>query len=281
MTLREASNARSSTGAKLTLNPRAPQILPMSWPCLRNSLRSPVAKTSAAEGAGPVTFRKRSTRPPSRSTQVKSRSLTWAWQSFNSWWVCCAWMMLRAKRITPAGCMRLSMAATDGVTSVPSNPTISSWPTGFAAAFVFCAGLIRSAMKEAYQECAAWAPDARLLNLLLQLRQQIERGQRGERVELQLADFFYHRLRQRGEDGQLGGSFSPRHLRRQTRFGALVLGQNLARSSDYLLGKTRQFRHLDAIAAVGGAGRDPAEEHNSARALFNFDMVVLYPGELL
>ncbi len=43
-----------------------------------------------------------------------------------------------------------------------------------------------------------------LLNLLLQLRQQIERVKRGERVQLQLADFFNHRLRQRGKDGKLG-----------------------------------------------------------------------------
>src|SRR5438067_4564564 len=42
-----------------------------------------------------------------------------------------------------------------------------------------------------------------LLHLLLQLRQQIEGGQRGERVQVELADLFYHWLGQRGEDGQL------------------------------------------------------------------------------
>ena len=53
ITLREASKARSRTGAKSRLKPRARQFSPISWPCLRKSLRAPVAKTSAAAGVGP------------------------------------------------------------------------------------------------------------------------------------------------------------------------------------------------------------------------------------
>jgi hypothetical protein len=44
------------------------------------------------------------------------------------------------------------------VTSVPSNPMISNWPTDFAAEFDFCAGLIRNAISKAYQDCAVKAP---------------------------------------------------------------------------------------------------------------------------
>jgi hypothetical protein len=35
---------------------------------------------------------------------------------------------LRANRITPAGCTRLSREASPADISVPSNPMISSWP---------------------------------------------------------------------------------------------------------------------------------------------------------
>jgi hypothetical protein len=52
------------------------------------------------------------------------------------------------------------MAETAGVMAVPSKPIISSWPTGFAAALDFCAGLIRNAIREAYQDCGAKVPDA-------------------------------------------------------------------------------------------------------------------------
>ncbi len=44
------------------MNPRARQFSPITWPCLRKSLRSPVANTSAGAGVGPSTSRKRSTR---------------------------------------------------------------------------------------------------------------------------------------------------------------------------------------------------------------------------
>ena len=49
ITLREPSKARSSTGAKSVLNPRARQNPPITEPCFRNRLRSAVAKTSAAD----------------------------------------------------------------------------------------------------------------------------------------------------------------------------------------------------------------------------------------
>src|SRR5713226_340119 len=60
----EASKAvmSSRAGAKSVLNPKARQDSPMTSPCLRNSLRSSVAKTSAADGAEPTTLRNRSTR---------------------------------------------------------------------------------------------------------------------------------------------------------------------------------------------------------------------------
>jgi len=43
-----------------------------------------VLEASAAEGVDPVILRNRSTRPPSRSTQLNSGWRTQAWQSFNS-----------------------------------------------------------------------------------------------------------------------------------------------------------------------------------------------------
>jgi hypothetical protein len=36
--------------------------------------------------------------------------------------------MFRAKRMTPAGCRRVSREASDGDISVPSKPIIRSWP---------------------------------------------------------------------------------------------------------------------------------------------------------
>ena len=107
MTVFEASKARSTTGAKSVLNPNPRQDSPITFPCLRKSLRLPVAKTSAAEGAGPVTPRNRSTRPPSMSTHLNRGVETQAWQSSSSLKVCPPLTMLRAKRMTPAGCSRV------------------------------------------------------------------------------------------------------------------------------------------------------------------------------
>ena len=48
ITVRDASKARSSAGAKSTLNPSARQLTPITRPCWRNNFRSPEANTSAA-----------------------------------------------------------------------------------------------------------------------------------------------------------------------------------------------------------------------------------------
>src|SRR5229473_3515906 len=67
-TFREASNPRSTTGAKSVLNPSARISSPMTWPCMRYSRGLPLAKTDWAEGTGEIRFLSRSTVPPSRST---------------------------------------------------------------------------------------------------------------------------------------------------------------------------------------------------------------------
>ena len=103
----------------------------MISPCLRNNSRSPVAKTSAAEGVAPSASRKRSTTPPSKSTQVNSGVATHFWHSRSSRQVCSAFLMFRANRMTPAGCSRVSRELMRGVISVPSKPTIRSCPTLF------------------------------------------------------------------------------------------------------------------------------------------------------
>src|SRR5271157_402112 len=65
----DVSNCRSSTGAKSVLNPRARTSAPMMRPCLRKSFFEPAAATSATGGTGAITSRRRSTVPPSMSTQ--------------------------------------------------------------------------------------------------------------------------------------------------------------------------------------------------------------------
>src|SRR5579859_7771592 len=66
---RELAKLKSSVGTKSVLNPRAWHSAPISSPWrVKNGLR-PEAKTEAAEGAGEVIFLRRSTEPPSISTQ--------------------------------------------------------------------------------------------------------------------------------------------------------------------------------------------------------------------
>ena len=101
---------------------------PMTLPCLRNTLGSPVANTSAAGGAAPSVSRKRSTVPPSMSTQVNKGAETHFWHSRNKRHVCRGSLMLRANRITPAGCSRRSREASRVLISTPSNPMISNCP---------------------------------------------------------------------------------------------------------------------------------------------------------
>ncbi len=76
-----------------------------------------------------MTLRNRSTRPPSISTHVNRGAETRAWQSFRSLKVCSPPVILRAKRITPAGCTCVSREARPFDISVPSNPMMSNWPT--------------------------------------------------------------------------------------------------------------------------------------------------------
>ena len=122
MTLREASNARSSTGAKSTLNPSARQFVADDLPMLAETMaRSPVANTSAADGAAPSASRKRSTVPPSRSTQVKSGVATHFWHSRSSRHVCSGLLIFRANRITPAGCRRVSREPSASSSPCPRN----------------------------------------------------------------------------------------------------------------------------------------------------------------
>src|SRR6202049_4651749 len=176
MTLREASNARSTEGAKSVLKPSARQHSPMICPCLRKSLRSPVANTSAADGAGPSTSRKRSTRPPSRSTHAKSRAVTHFWQSSRSRHVCSAPVMLRANRITPAGCSFVSRELSRRVISVPSKPTISSCPRLWMFEDLFFADI------DVNEGCSSLVSSVAVSDFLFQLGQQIQRLQGREAV---------------------------------------------------------------------------------------------------
>src|SRR5438270_13882199 len=60
-----------------------PAIVADNAAVLAESLRSPVANTSPADGVGPSASRNRSTVPPSRSTHVKSGVSTQFWHSRN------------------------------------------------------------------------------------------------------------------------------------------------------------------------------------------------------
>jgi len=73
----------------------ARQIAPISFPWSANKLVSPVANTLAAEGDGPNNSRRRSTVPPSISTQVNSGAATQRWHSRKSSHVCSAPTMFR------------------------------------------------------------------------------------------------------------------------------------------------------------------------------------------
>ncbi len=82
----------------------------------------------------PFRLRKRSTRPPSISTQVKRGVPTLAWQSFKSWWVCWKETILRPKRIMPAGCTRVSKEFSCEEISGFSKPMMKRHPTSEARA---------------------------------------------------------------------------------------------------------------------------------------------------
>src|SRR5512146_2640615 len=63
--------------------------------------------------------------------------------------------------------------------------------------------------------------------------------------------------------------------------GGFVLGQNFARADDDLGRQAGELGDLDAVAAVGGAGFDSAQENDSAGAFLDRHVVVLHAGELV
>src|SRR6185437_231330 len=123
------------------------------------------------------------------------------------------------------------------------------------------------------------------LNLLLQLRQQVQSLERSEVVQVNLTQFFEHRLRQGREDGELRRrrhrSVARGKLRAQPRFGILVFGQHLARPPYHFRGKAGQLRHFDAVTAVGRARFHFAQKNDSASRLLRPHVVVLHPRKLL
>src|SRR6476661_6926288 len=119
--------------------------------------------------------------------------------------------------------MRSSREASSADISAPSKPTTSSWPTSsevedgcfLAEAFMKSlrqqkAGVSPTRIPSSCQRGDASAGHlaasrellalAAVLHLPLQLRQQVERIDRGEPVEIGFPQAFEHRLRQRGED---------------------------------------------------------------------------------
>ena len=88
--------------------------------------------------------------------------------------------MLRAKRITPAGWMRVSRELRRGVISVASKPTMRSWPD-FASRW--------------FSRCTF------ISNFFLEFRQKIQRLQRREAVQVHFAKLFQNWLGERREDG--------------------------------------------------------------------------------
>src|ERR1700722_4127982 len=105
--------------------------------------------------------------------------------------------MLRAKRITPAGCSRVSREARRGVIAVPSKPTMRSWPMSF-----FDPEMRRVAL---------------MSDFFLQCGQQIQSLEGCEPVQVYCTQLFQNRLRDWREDGQLG--------RRRRRAGREVAGE--------------------------------------------------------
>src|SRR5262249_31770028 len=81
------------------------------------------------DGAGEMTFLRRSTVPPSRSTHRNIGSEVVACESRSSFQVWVGDSMLRANRITPAGCSGLSVMRNRLSISTPSKPKMSNWPT--------------------------------------------------------------------------------------------------------------------------------------------------------
>src|SRR5262249_90115 len=126
---REAGNPRSKTGAKSVLKPRARASSPRIWPCIRQSLRSPVENTRSTEGAGAMTFLSRSTMPPSRSTHKNIGRELMACESRSSFQVCSGSSILRANKITPPACSVARVLRRVASISIPSKPRMRSWPT--------------------------------------------------------------------------------------------------------------------------------------------------------
>src|SRR6059058_6691513 len=136
-------------------------------------------------------------------------------------------MMLRAKRITPAGWMRVSSERRGGDISVPSKPMMRSWPICLWRSEVILVAIRdRARFLKKYlaplgsclvfrlpTACAVGCilvPLSRLLtptnrtrtggysrtslHLPLQFRQQIQRLERSQAVQIHLTQFFQHRL---------------------------------------------------------------------------------------
>src|ERR1700677_864132 len=124
--------------------------------------------------------------------------------------------MLGANRITPAGSKRVSRELRRGVRSVASEPTIKRWP-GFCCAVE--GGLL-----------------AGISVFILELRQQIQRLQRREMIQVYRAQFFQNRLRERGGDSELRGRRrgARREMLRQFAFGGFVFGEHFAGARNYL-----------------------------------------------
>ena len=63
--------------------------------------------------------------------------------------------------------------------------------------------------------------------------------------------------------------------------GQLMFRQHLARALDYRHGQAREFRDLNAVAAVGGPGLHLAQEGDASAGLLHRDVKILDPRKLL
>ena len=127
----DAGRARSRTGARVVLKPKASASRAMSSPCFCTRAGLPVRATACAEGWRATASRRRSTRPPSMSTQRRLAGSQYAVDSESNARVCDALLMLRRKRMMPLGRMSLSQARSRLVSSRPARPTTSELPAAW------------------------------------------------------------------------------------------------------------------------------------------------------
>src|SRR6476469_10986614 len=103
--------------------------------------------------------------------------------------------------MTPAGCTQASRELTCGEISVPSKPMMSDCPAACCRSPILVL------------EVTSFRFELRLVQLLLQLSEQVQRLQRSQQVQVHFAQAVYHLMRQGGKDGEL----------RRTRWLSIIL----------------------------------------------------------